>query len=85
MINRILQKQFPHANQIHFIKKQTSSQSIFILPLSAGVTRKYWPLVRRPPFWTGYTSTTYGPVHGLPLRTPSTDHLPKYNKKINKE
>ena len=27
--------------------------------------------------------TTYGPVHGLPQRTPSTDHPPKYNK-INK-
>ena len=24
--------------------------------------------------------TAYGPVHGLPLRTPSTDHPPKYNK-----
>ena len=27
--------------------------------------------------------TTYGPVHRLPQRTPSTDHPPKYNK-INK-
>ena len=35
---------------------------------------------RNPKTLTPGPRTTYGPVHGLPLRTPSADQPPKYNR-----